>query len=64
MSTPQSNSTVNTDSPVVDSDRTRNTPGVPFIRLSSGKVIIRSTSSAAIPGQEVMMFTSGAFKSG
>ena len=61
---PHSNSTVTTDSPVVDSDRTRVTCGVPFIRLSSGNVIMRSTSSAAMPGHEVTMFTNGAFKSG
>ncbi len=64
MSVPQSNSTVTTESPVVDSDRTLVTPGAPDSRLSSGSEISRSTSSEAMPGFSVMIFTSGAFRSG
>ena len=64
MSMPQSNSAVTTESPVVDSERMRVTPGAPESRLSRGSVISRSTSSAAIPGFSVTMFTRGALRSG
>ncbi len=44
MSVPQSNSTVMTESPTPETERTRATPGRPVIWVSSGKVTVCSTS--------------------
>jgi hypothetical protein len=64
MSVPQENSTVTTELPVADSDRTRVTWGAPFRRLSRGKEMSLSTSSAAIPALSVTMVTTGGLRSG
>ena len=64
ISVDQSNSTLTTEKPVDDADRTRRTPVAPFMAVSTGNVTIVSTSSGAIPGASVMMVTVGAFRSG
>ena len=64
MSVPQSNSTKTIDSPTVETERTRVTPGMPFIEVSIGKVTSCSTSSAASPSASVISVIVGLFRSG
>ena len=64
MSVPQSNSTNTTESPMPDTERTRVTPGMPFIAVSIGKVTSCSTSSGAMPPASVSRLTVGLFRSG
>ncbi len=47
-----------------DTERTRVTPGMPFIADSTGKVINCSTSSGAIPPASVISVTMGLLRSG
>ena len=64
MSLPQSNSTYTSDSPTPDTERTRVTPGMPFIAVSRGKLTSCSTSSGAIPPASVIRVTVGLSRSG
>src|SRR5688572_19972233 len=64
MSSPQSNSTHTSDSPIALALRTARTPGRPLTELSIGNVTFCSTSSAARPGDSVSTTTVGAFSSG
>ncbi|MNX72514.1 hypothetical protein D3C86_1038700 [compost metagenome] len=45
-------------------ERTRLTPGAPFMAVSRGMVTSVSTSSGARPGASVMMVTVGRLRSG
>ena len=64
MSLPHSNSTVTTASPTPDTERTRLTPGMPFIVVSMGKVTSCSTSSGAMPPASVNKVIVGLLRSG
>ena len=64
MSLPHSNSTVTTARPTPETDRTRLTPGMPFIVVSIGKVTSCSTSSGAMPPASVSRVMLGLFRSG
>ncbi len=61
---PQSNSTVTTDRPTLEIDRTRRTPGAPFKAVSIGKVTRLSTSTGDMPCASVTTVTDGAVRSG
>ena len=52
------------DRPTPDTERTRVTPGIPFIAVSSGYVTSCSTSSGSMPSASVISVTMGRFKSG
>ena len=60
----QSKVTQRKDRPALEVERTDSTPGIPFMVVSSGKVISCSTSSAAMPPASVMMVTVGLLRSG
>ena len=47
-----------------DTERTRLTPGTPFICVSIGKVMSCSTSAGASPSASVMIVTVGLLRSG
>jgi hypothetical protein len=64
MSSPQSNSTQSSESPIALALRRRRTPARPPICASSGTVTFCSTSSAARPGASVSTTTVGALSSG
>src|SRR5262245_47365692 len=64
MSVPQANSTYTIDKPAPDTERTRATPGIPFMMLSIGNVTSCSTSGGASPSASVISVTDGRFKSG
>jgi hypothetical protein len=52
------------DSPTPDTERTRVTPGMPFMADSTGKLTRCSTSSGAMPPASVIRVTVGLFRSG
>src|SRR5215207_10702802 len=52
------------DSPTLETDRTRVTPGMPFIEVSIGYVTTCSTSCGAKPPASVSRVTVGLFRSG
>ena len=64
ISVPQSNSTNTIESPMPETERTRVTPGMPFIAVSTGNVTSCSTSSGAMPPASVSSVTVGLFRSG
>ena len=64
MSEPHSNSTYTIDSPTPETERTRVTPGMPFMPDSMGKLTSCSTSSGAMPPASVISVTVGLFRSG
>jgi hypothetical protein len=64
MSVPHSNSTVTTLIPIPVLERTRRTALAPFMAVSIGKVISRSTSSGDMPCASATMVTDGAVRSG
>jgi hypothetical protein len=52
------------DRPTPDTERTRVTPGMPFMLDSTGKVTSCSTSSGAMPPASVISVTVGLLRSG
>ena len=64
MSAPQSNSTKTMDRPTEETERTRVTPGRPFIAVSMGKETSCSASSGAMPSASVISTTVGLLRSG
>ncbi len=52
------------DSPTPDTERTRVTPGMPFMDASMGKLTSCSTSSGAMPPASVIRVTVGLLRSG
>ncbi len=52
------------DNPTPDTDRTRETPGNPFICVSIGNDTNCSTSAGASPSASVMIVTVGRLRSG
>src|SRR5499427_1383492 len=64
MSVPRLNSTKTIEIPAAEFERTRNTPAVPFIAASMGRLTRDSTSSGAIPCDSVKIVTVGAVRSG
>ena len=52
------------ESETAETERTRITPGIPFIAVSSGKLTSRSTSSGARPSASVSRVTVGRLRSG
>src|SRR5215470_17101245 len=64
MSVPQSNSTYTSDRPMPETERTRATPGIPFMMLSIGNVTSCSTSCGAKPSASVINVTIGRLRSG
>ena len=52
------------DRPIPDTERTRVTPGMPFMLDSTGKVTSCSTSSGAMPPASVIRVTVGLSRSG
>lgn len=52
------------DRPMPETERTRVTPGMPFIPDSIGKVTSCSTSSGAMPPASVISVTVGLLRSG
>ena len=64
MSAPQPNSTKTMDRPTEETERTRTTPGSPFMAVSSGKETSCSASSGAMPSASVIRVTVGRLRSG